>query len=92
MYSCDTLVVGKIESAYNLEKSEKVVALAYDSMYNKHIQNIKLTIGGYFNDDVMVIDLVKWRERLLAWKVFEAVAKYSDSNCFPVQDAINRSI
>lgn len=89
----DTLVVGELLPAYELELGHKSVAIAYDTMNHYYKKYIGLTDKDpYFNDDVLVIDLKKWRERKLANRIFEYVAKYNDVYFFDIQDAINGSI
>ena len=89
----DTLVVGELLTAYNLEMGEKAVAIAYDTMNVHYKEYIGLKKHDpYYNDDVLVVDLNKWRKRKLADKVFEHVAKYNDLYRFDIQDAINTSI
>ncbi len=67
------------------------VAIAYDTTHYKYTKNIGIPDDGYYNDDVLVIDLVKWREKFLAQKVFKYFEKCCD-NLFTIQDAINLSI
>lgn len=89
----DTLIIGEIESAYNVDLGEKSVAIAYDTMNKYYRKYIGLSKDdSYYNDDVLIIDLKKWRNRNLSMRVFEHVAKYSEKYAFIVQDSISTTI
>ena len=90
---CDLIVLDEIKSIWDLDVSDYALAAAKDldveSDHPKHLQNLNIPAGKYFNAGVMVINLKYWRDHDVPIKARSFLTANNDKVILWDQDALN---
>ncbi len=89
----DTIVVDDLGELWNFDLRDKSIGMSVEPTVNKKIKkNLDLMDYPYHNAGVLLIDLIKWRERDIEKTLLTYFEKNNDKLYAPDQDAINASL